>query len=109
MAKFDVKITSNIPEILTATKEAIQKAYEAVGLQGEGYAKMLCPVDTGNLRNSITHFTADDGAYIGTNVEYAPYVEFGTSKTPAQPFLEPAATEHSDEYVEIFREFLKDA
>ena len=29
-------------------------------------------------------------ATIGTNVEYAPYVELGTSNAPAQAFLLPA-------------------
>lgn len=27
---------------------------------------------------------------VGTNVEYAPYVEFGTSRMGAQPYLRPA-------------------
>ena len=36
------------------------------------------PVDTGNLRNSITHMVNDGekAAYIGTNSEYAVYVEW---------------------------------
>lgn len=34
----------------------------------------------------------DDVVYIvGTNVEYAAYVEFGTSRQQAQPYLRPAA------------------
>ena len=37
-----------------------------------------CPVDTGRLRDSITSTVEGDSAVIGTNVEYAPYVEFGT-------------------------------
>jgi HK97 gp10 family phage protein len=51
-------------------------------------------VITGRLRGSITwRLGADaEGLYadIGTNVEYAPYVEFGTSRAPAYPFLGPA-------------------
>ena len=39
--------------------------------------------------------------YIGTNVEYGPYVEKGTSKMRARPFLRPAATEHSERYKEL--------
>lgn len=60
----------------------------------ETAAKRLCPVDTGRLRSSITHQVAVDvrglAARIGTNVDYAPWVEFGTSRAPAQPFLVPA-------------------
>jgi HK97 gp10 family phage protein len=61
-------------------REAAAVALEEIGMLAERYAKMLCPVDTGNLRNSITH-TVDEGnlvAYLGTPVEYATYVEYGT-------------------------------
>lgn len=79
---------------------AIDRALEEIGLAAEGYAKRACPVDTGNLRNSITHVvdSAEGAAYVGTNVEYAPYVEMGTCRTAAQPFLRPAATEHGSTY-----------
>lgn len=40
----------------------------------------------------------DDSVLIGTNVFYAPYVEMGTSKTKAQPFLKPAITDHMQEF-----------
>lgn len=57
-------------------------------------AKQLCPVDTGRLRSSITWQIQRDTqgllAVIGTNVEYARYVELGTIHTAAQPFLRPA-------------------
>ena len=91
-----------------ATREAILVALEAVGLQAEGYAKRLCPADTGLLRNSITHavdYADDMSAYIGTNIEYAAYVEFGTSKTDAQPFLKPAVMNHTEQYKRIFETY----
>lgn len=57
-------------------------------------AKQLAPVDTGRLRSSVTHEMGQDGrglvARIGTNVDYAPHIEFGTSRMRAQPFLRPA-------------------
>lgn len=46
---------SHIDEALDELKERIPIALEAVGLQAEGYAQLNCPVDTGFLRNSITH------------------------------------------------------
>lgn len=104
----DIEISSdNTEEIVEEVNDRIKVALEAIGLQGEAYAKRYCPVDTGRLRNSITHTTDEDSAYIGTNVEYAPYVEYGTSKTIAQPFLEPAATGHSEEYKAIFESYLR--
>lgn len=58
----------------------------------ERNAKRDCPVDTGRLRASISTTFHKDGftAEVGTNVEYAPYIEFGTSKMKSQPFLHPA-------------------
>lgn len=60
----------------------------------EATAKRLCPVDTGRLRASITHAIDRDSrglvGVVGTDVDYAPYVELGTSKAPAQPYLRPA-------------------
>ena len=76
--KMDVKITDNSKEILNATDAAIEKALEMIGIKAERYAKLDCPVDTGLLRNSISHAQEKSTAYIGTNVEYAPYVELGT-------------------------------
>lgn len=97
----------NTEEASRGIQRAIDRALEEIGLAAEGYAKRACPVDTGNLRNSITHAVAssEDAVYVGTNVEYAPYVELGTSKMQAQPFLRPAATEHGSQY----RQVLKDA
>jgi HK97 gp10 family phage protein len=63
-------------------------------LRVESGAKRLCPVDTGRLRSSITHAVEQDEqglvGRIGTDVDYAPFVELGTSRAPAQPFLRPA-------------------
>lgn len=57
-------------------------------------AKQQCPVDTGRLRSSITHELQVDGqgvfGVVGTNVDYAPHVEFGTIHNRAQPYLRPA-------------------
>lgn len=56
----------------------VGEVMEEACLLVENTAKMYCPVDTGQLRNSITHIVTDNVGYIGTNVKYAPYVEFGT-------------------------------
>lgn len=60
-------------EVLEAFDQASIRALERCGLQAEGYAKDLVPVDTGHLRNSISHRVdeAEPAAYIGTNNRYA--------------------------------------
>lgn len=89
-----------------------------------------CPVDTGRLKDSITSAVEDDSAVIGTNVEYAPYVEFGTgaqgdksvahttkkhwtyysggrfyttSGHAPQPFLVPALKNNIPQIIEAFK------
>lgn len=44
----------------------------------ENTAKRNCPVDSGQLRRSITHKVDKNEGEVYTNVEYAPYVEYGT-------------------------------
>lgn len=102
-----VEIIDNTGKFKENLADKIPVALEAVGQQAEGYAKLLCPVDTGNLRNSITHRQeGNDTEVIGTNVEYAPYVELGTRNMKAQPYLRPAAADHTPEYVEIMKAYL---
>lgn len=99
----------NAQRIADAIDQALAKALEEVGLVAEGYAKKACPVDTSRLINSITHQVrpSEKSVYIGTNVEYAPYVELGTSRMKPQPFLRPAAKDHENTYKKIFESNLK--
>ena len=101
-----IVVKDNRDEVLNELRSKSEIAMEKVGMVAEGYAKRLCPVDTGNLRNSIAHAVQGKTAYIGTNVEYAPYVEMGTSRTRAQPFIKPAASDHSDQYRQIIKSTL---
>lgn len=99
----------NREAIANAIDRALVAALEEVGLVAEGYAKRACPVDTGRLRNSITHIV-DEGTrhvIIGTNVEYAAYVELGTRRQKPQPFLKPAANDHYSTYKGIFLKHLR--
>lgn len=109
--------------------EAIQRALLKSCLIVENSAKIECPVDDGQLRNSITHRIEGDQGIVYTNVEYAPYVEYGTGlfavagngrKTPwvycddegnfhttagqrPQPYLLPALNNNRDKIIEVFR------
>lgn len=122
-----VEVKDNSKDVLAALRAASLQALETCGLVGEGYAKEICPVDTGNLRNSITHEVNENDleTVIGTNNEYAVYVELGTGvyadggrPTPwayqdakgnwhwtrgnkAQPFVKPAVADHVQTYRKI--------
>lgn len=130
-----VEFHSNLGAVLNATQEKIERAAEIIGGMAESYAKRLCPVDTGNLRNSITHTTENNGhtVVIGSAVTYAPYIELGTGKfaeggggrqTPwsykdakgkwhttsgmrPRPYMRPAIESHKDEYKVVLEIELK--
>jgi HK97 gp10 family phage protein len=71
--------------------QAGDRAAALLALKLRNEAVRRCPVDTGRLRQSIGLQKVGDGHYrVGTNVVYAPYVEFGTRRARAQPFMRPA-------------------
>lgn len=99
----------NTDEVLSALKMAKKRGLAAIGMTAEGHAKKETPVDTGRLRNSIAHAVDDEAAYIGTNVEYAPYVELGSRGRQGVHMLQRAATEHADEYKRLMEYSMKNA
>lgn len=61
-----VEIIDNSKEVLRAKDLAIRKALESIGMQAEGYAKLLSPTDTGLLKNSITYAVSGESTHIGS-------------------------------------------
>lgn len=55
-------------------------------------------VDTGNLMNSISVRSQGLKAYVFTPVEYGLYLEFGTSRMAARPWLRPALDANLPEF-----------
>lgn len=104
-------IEDNTDAVIEALGRGIARALEAVGIQAESDAARICPVDTGRLRNSITHTIDGDEqmAVIGTNVEYALFVHEGIHGRKGQPFLTDAVTQNSSKYRKIIEAALKNA
>lgn len=113
--------------------EAIEEALTEAALICEATAKQKCPVDTGQLRNSISNKVTmeDKGGYaeIGSNMQYAAYVELGTGiynhgrqggwsyvdaegkghftmGSKPHPYLKPAVTENRKRIIDCFKEKL---
>jgi HK97 gp10 family phage protein len=107
----EVIIDSHVGEVKAELAHRIPTILEALGIEAEGNAVTeiteLGAVDTGRLRGSITHATDQDSAYIGTDVEYAQYVELGTYKMAARPFLRNAITKYTDDYKRIIQSGLE--
>lgn len=140
-----VVVYDHTEQVLHELDGSTVAALEKIGLLAEAYAQVELTkpkahgdgtvrpnIETGLLRNSITHaidgqppakrsYESDNehkrgsytgsapkdkpgsrSVYIGTNVYYAPYVEMGTSKTRAYPFIRPAVEDHFEEYERIF-------
>ena len=92
---FQIK-QDNFDLVKSMNETALKQGLEMCAGTAENYAKKLCPVDTGRLRQSIGHSTGDREAVVGTNVEYAEFVELGTRYQHAQPYLKPALAELND-------------
>ena len=109
--KVDYK--DNSQQILSALEKGKRNALTAIGSSAETHTKDNITadklVDTGRLRNSISYAVDGEAAYIGTNVEYAPYLELGTKKITAHHYLKRAATEHKDEYKNLTAQAIQSA
>lgn len=83
-----------LAELLSSPNGAVGKDLTRRTIKVNNRAKQLCPVDTGRLRASISWRMERDGdqvvGVVGTNVEYAAYVELGTRRMSARPYLRPA-------------------
>lgn len=138
-----INVTDHSPEVLAALDTVMDKACEDAGMNAERFAVMHIngyydskntAVDTGHLKRNIKYKTEKDGdiwkVYVGTNVEYAYYVEMGTGdmgtgtgrkwtyydasrgifrKTSGfrpRPFIRPAIEQHTRFYSELFRMYL---
>lgn len=103
--KIEVSEVKGISEWMRDHEEWIERVWTGVGnaVEETAYrierdARMIVPVDTGDLRKSIE--TEIDwsssgrgekvSAEIGTDLEYSDDVEFGTSRQMAQPYLIPS-------------------
>lgn len=122
-----IDLVDNSGLVKEEMRAAAIRALERCGMAAEKYAVDICPEakeDGGTLKGSITHQVdiSELLCQIGTNVEYAPYVELGTGiyypggrQTPwvyqdakgdwhlthgqrAQPYLKPAVANHVPQY-----------
>ena len=98
------EVTANLKKAAEAIEVAVGDAVRKAAMEVERNAKINCPVDTGVLRSSIGAEEITPLLFeVGTNVEYAAFVEFGTSRMAAQPYLEPAAETVRAKYPDIVK------
>ena len=133
MMKVDVKRTK-YGNVKSAVADGKAISNLMIGAAIASQAKLLAPVDYGQLRNSLsasntsrtellnnmagekadaldTQGLKDDEVYAGSNSDHAIFQEYGTVKQPAQPFLRPAmeAVVQRKEPAEIFAKYGREA
>lgn len=98
-------VNSRFQEEIEKMKQLRHKAVTEACLIVEADAKMLCPVDSGTLKRSITHAVDSDEnktvGSVGSNVEYAYWAERN------QPYLEPAVDMNLEQIKRKMAEVLK--
>ena len=106
----DKEIYEAFKEMEAMPDEAAEEIINNLAVVAHNTARDLVPVDTGALKQSITlEVVKEDGgyaAYIGSDLEYAPDVEYGIKGRP-QPFLNPAADRAMNELPKIQQAVLK--
>lgn len=133
MMKVDVKRTK-YGNVKSAVADGKAISNLMIGAAIASQAKLLAPVDYGQLRNSLsasntsrtellnnmagekaealdTQGLKDDEVYAGSNSDHAIFQEYGTVKQPAQPYLRPAmeAIVQRKEPAEIFAKYGREA
>jgi len=114
--KIPIKI-NGLPEALSKLKKYQSRKKKQIkdelmigAFKVEGSAKDVVPVLTGRLKGSITVDASDIAilvARVGTDVKYAPYVEFGTKFMGAQSYLYPSFFSHENEIVKAIGRVLR--
>lgn len=116
----DIIFRRHLDEVERAVRSALDIGMEAVGQQAEGNAEREVTklvydtqpsptyVRTGDLRKYLTHdyVQEEKAVYVGSPLEYAPYVEYGTVNMPERPFLRNAVQNYSEEYKSILADAL---
>jgi HK97 gp10 family phage protein len=94
-------LTNNrLPQIRAGLAAAADRGVDRAADHIVNLAQQLCPVDEGDLRSTIRkegdagtgERFVKAGGISGPNkfVDYGAFVEYGTDKSPAQPFFFPA-------------------
>src|SRR3990172_938523 len=83
--------TPALREAAAKLPNQVRAALEELIHQGEEHAKQIVPVDTGYLRSTIYgQVTGPLEAELRADADYAVFVEEGTSRMGARPYLRPS-------------------
>lgn len=108
-----ITFEDNSRQILSESDRKIQLILTAIGQKAVTIWKKIITskklIDTGLFRNS-TNFEVnknDKSVTVGSNVEYAQWLEIGTKKMVARPTLKPTVLEHKSDYQNLAEQIWK--
>jgi HK97 gp10 family phage protein len=96
-----------IGDVGSAAERKLDRALNEIALLAEGEIKNRTPVVTGRLKSSMA--AHDDGLLkksVVTNVEYAPYVEFGTRSSSPRSMMRSGVRAADEKAEPILRRHL---
>lgn len=124
--------TAVLDKLIKESPEMVDKAIRMTAFDIEAIAKSLAAVDTGAMRDSIFTKTSMGSnmpssvigdrelhdptpgepplmtAYIAPSVNYAYWVEFGTGKMAAQPFMTPAVEKADESFAKHMKQIFEE-
>lgn len=102
--KIEVKL-NRFPEIGSRMRTMLSAALRKTAFDLEANAKDTVPVRTGNLKNSIqTEMKGDLNAEVQVGANYGIFVEYGTRRMSARPYMRPSAEHVKDAFVEACKQ-----
>lgn len=99
----EIEVRIKDKEVLAQIDSLIEQKLKEACVLVQDTAKQNCPVDTGRLQGSITYAVEGKEGAVGSNVEYAPYVEGGTYKMAARHFLQNAGDSNREKIINLFK------
>lgn len=99
----EIEVRIKDKEVLAQIDSLIEQKLKEACVLVQDTAKQNCPVDTGRLQGSITYAVEGKEGVVGSNVEYAPYVEGGTYKMAARHFLQNAGDSNREKIINLFK------
>lgn len=110
----NIKFENNSPQFIAEMNRKMPLILNAIGLKAVSIWEKIITVkkvvDTGRFRNSVNYAVkpSEKKVILGSNVQYAPWLELGTKKMKARPTLKPTILEYTDTYKQITEQILKE-
>ena len=97
-----VKYNSYLKDVVESIEKSMDSSLNDAGSRLADKVSSAAPVDTGELRDSVDYDVDSDKLEltIGAKAKHAPAIELGTSKAPAQPFLEVTVKGNVDDVID---------